>query len=182
MRSSCRSGANDGFVAYLNGREAARANCGPTNHSMFASQPAYNVSATTNVVPFAVGPANAWLVSGSNVLAIQAHNAEQPSTTNWPEQITTCTPTPEFRINAGLQLAGDTPVTLIGYGAAGGLWRCFVVGAKPSGGVVDMGLVTKSYTPPAGGRGRLRAAGGVFELDRALQQRGSSPLTLGAGA
>jgi hypothetical protein len=141
---------NDGFIAYLNGREVARANCGPTNHFIFASQPAYNVSTTTNVVQFTVGPASAWLVSGSNVLAIQAHNAEQPSTTNWPEQITAHTPTPEFRINAGLQLGGDTPVTLIGYGAAGGAWRYFVGRAEPSGGVVDMGLVTKSYTPPAG--------------------------------
>jgi hypothetical protein len=141
---------NDGFVAYLNGREAARANCGPTNHFIFAIQPAYNVSTTTNAVQFAVGPASAWLVSGSNVLAIQAHNAEQPSTTNWPEQITAHTPTPEFRINAGLQLGGDLPATLIGYGAAGGAWRYFVGRAEPSGGVVDMGLVTKSYTPPAG--------------------------------
>jgi hypothetical protein len=141
---------NDGFVAYLNGREAARANCGPTNHFIFASQPAYNVSTTTNVVQFTLGPASAWLVSGSNVLALQAHNAEQPSTTNWPEQITAHTPTPEFRINAGLQLAGDTPVGLIGYGPTGGAWRSFVGRAEPSGGVVDMGLVTKSFTPPAG--------------------------------
>src|ERR1035437_5022046 len=141
---------NDGFVAYLNGREAARANCGPTNRFIFASQPAYNVNPTTNVVQFTLGPASAWLVSGSNILAIQAHNAEQPSTKNWPEQITVHTPTPEFRINAGLQLSGDMPVTLIGYGAAGVVWRYFFGRAEPSGGVVDMGLVTKSYVPPAG--------------------------------
>src|ERR1035437_2062060 len=36
----CSVQYNDGFVAYLNGREAARANCGPTNHFIFASQPA----------------------------------------------------------------------------------------------------------------------------------------------
>src|SRR5207249_805184 len=34
---------NDGFVAYLNGREVFRANCGATNGFMFASQPAFNV-------------------------------------------------------------------------------------------------------------------------------------------
>src|ERR1035437_5894895 len=69
---------NDGFVAYLNGREAARAHAGPPNPFFSPTHPAYNVSTTTNVVQFAVGPASAWLVSGSNVLAIQAHNAEQP--------------------------------------------------------------------------------------------------------
>ena len=141
---------NDGFVAYLNGREAARANCGPTNHFIFASQPAYNVSSTTNVVQFTLGPASAWLVSGSNILALQAHNAEQPSTTSWPEQITAHTPTAEFRINAGLQLAGDAPVALIGYGPTSGAWRSLVGRAEPSGGIVDMGLLTKAFTPPAG--------------------------------
>ena len=40
---------NDGFVAYINGREVARANCGPTNHFMFACQPAYNVSPGTRL-------------------------------------------------------------------------------------------------------------------------------------
>src|SRR3954471_7509591 len=37
---------DDGFIAYLNGREVARANCGPTNRFIYASQPAYNP--TTN--------------------------------------------------------------------------------------------------------------------------------------
>ncbi len=144
---------NDGFVAYLNGREVARANCGPTNHFMFCSQPAYNVSAGTNVVQFTLGPAGGRLVAGRNVLAVQAHNAEQPSTTSSPEQSTRHLPTPEFFINAGLQLAGDTntpPVDLVALGTAGGQWKYLVGRVEPSGGVADLGLVTRVFTPPSG--------------------------------
>lgn len=145
---------NDGFVAYLNGREVARANCGPTNHFMFAGQPAYNVSASTTVIRFPLGPASKWLTTGTNVLALQACNAEQPSTTSNPQQITSHIPTPEFLINAGLQLTPlDTNTAssdLVPLGTAGGYWRYFVGRAEPSGGVVDMGLVTRAFTPPSG--------------------------------
>ena len=144
---------NDGFVAWLNGREVARANCGPTNHFMFAFQPAYNVNTNTNVIQFVLGPASAWLVPGRNLLALEVHNAEQPSTVSAPEQITRHLPTVEVRVNAGLQLAGDTnlpPAELISLGTNGGPWRCLVGRVEPSGGVVDLGLVTKTFNPPAG--------------------------------
>ncbi|HZL43472.1 MAG TPA: hypothetical protein VFD66_09355, partial [Verrucomicrobiae bacterium] len=93
---------NDGFVAYLNGREVARANCGPTNYFMYASQPAFNVSTASGVVQFSIGPASRWLVPGQNLLAIQAHNAEEPSTVSDPGHITQHIPTGEFKINGGL--------------------------------------------------------------------------------
>src|SRR3954452_864893 len=41
---------NDGFVAYLNGREVARANCGASNAFMYAGQPAFNVNSTPGPV------------------------------------------------------------------------------------------------------------------------------------
>ena len=145
---------NDGFVAYLNGHEVARANCGPTNHFMWASQPAYNVSTSTNVLPFALGQAAKWLLPSDNILAIQAHNADQPSTTNAPERIVQHLPTPEFLFNAGLDLAGDnnspTPAALIPLGTNAGSWQYFVGRAEPSGGVVDMGLLNTTFKAPAG--------------------------------
>jgi hypothetical protein len=145
-------GCNDGFVAYINGREIARSNCGPTNHFMYASQPAYNTSMSFDQRN--LGPASRWLVPGRNVLAIEAHNAEQPSTVLLPEQITQHLPTPEFRITAGLTFS-MSPVSypLIGLGSAGGPWQYFVGRYEPSGGVVDEGLINTAYTPPHGEEG-----------------------------
>ncbi len=142
---------NDGFVAYLNNCEVARANCGPTNHFMYALQPAYNVATSSVAISYNLGPASRWLVPGRNVLAIQAHNAEQPSTVSVPEQITKHLPTPEFKINAGLAwVSNSVPVDLIPLGASGGPWRYFVGRYEPSGGVVDEGLVTNNFNPPLG--------------------------------
>ncbi len=140
---------NDGFVAYINSREFARANCGPTNHFMYACQAAYNVGSGTRLIN--IGPASQWLVPGRNVLAIQAHNAEQPSTVTAPEQITQHLPTPEFQINAGLSmLTSPLAYLFIVYGNSGGPWRYFVGRYEPSGGVVDEGLITNTFTPPQG--------------------------------
>jgi hypothetical protein len=142
---------NDGFVAYLNGREIARANCGPSNSLMYACQPAYNVNTNGNVVEFYLGSASAWLVPGTNLLALQAHNADQPSTDSWPERISSHLQTTEFRMNAGLRLTNAVSVTnLIAVGPTAGIWQYWVGLAEPSGGVVDLGLVTKPFVPPAG--------------------------------
>ena len=145
---------NDGFVACLNGHEVARANCGPTNHFMYACQPAYNVNTNAGVIVYNLGPASRWLVPGRNVIAIQAHNAELPSTLAIPEQITQHKPTPEFKVNAGLVwISNSAPVNLITLGTDGGAWRYFIGRYEPSGGVVDEGLVTTTYTPSLGGEG-----------------------------
>jgi hypothetical protein len=145
---------NDGFVAYLNGREVARLNCGPTNHYVFAGEPAANVSTNSAVADLPLGQANAWLVPGRNVLAIQAHNAEQPSTASEPGRITQHLPTGEFRINAGLRIAppdtNSAPTDLVLFGTAGGFWKYFVGRAEPSGGLVDLGLLTRTFVPPTG--------------------------------
>jgi len=145
---------NDGFVAYLNGREVARANAGPTNHFLYACQPAYNVNTNTSVIAYNLGTAMRWLVAGRNVLAIQAHNAELPSTLAIPEQITQHTPTPEFKVNAGLTwVSNGVPTNLIALGTGGGPWRYFIGRYEPSGGVVDEGLITTTYIPPLGEEG-----------------------------
>lgn len=145
---------NDGFVAYLNGREVARANAGHTNQFLHASQPAYNVNTLNTVIDFNLGPARNWLLSGTNLIAIQAHNADKPSTESWPEQISAHTPTAEFRIAAGLRLAGQTnglpDVEFLPFGPSAGSWRFFVGRFEPSGGVVDPGLIARVFLPPAG--------------------------------
>jgi hypothetical protein len=62
-------------------------------------------------------------------------------------------PTPEFRVNAGLRTATDTNAPAADFvllGAAGGTWKYFAGQAEPSGGQVDMGLLTRVFTPPVG--------------------------------
>src|ERR1051325_4941618 len=99
---------DDGFIAYLNGREVARSNCGPTNRFIYASQPAYNPSTNSGLTEINLGPANTLVVPGRNVLSIQAHNAEQPSTPANPGLIIQHLPTPQFKINAGLRVSSSS--------------------------------------------------------------------------
>ena len=167
---------NDGFVAYINGREVARANCGPTNHFMFACQAAYNVSTGNSLTN--LGPASQWLVPGRNVLAIQAHNAEQPSTVSLPEQITQHLPTPEFKINAGLSISPHPlPYLFILYGNSGGPWQYFVGRYEPSGGVVDEGLITNTFTAPQGEEGNYDQPAAFVDWVE-LYNNDSSPVNL----
>jgi hypothetical protein len=77
---------DDGFVAYLNGTEIARANLGTiganTPFSALASNHEANGYQGLNIdafeIPFAVY--NSLLLTGENVLAIQVHNASATST------------------------------------------------------------------------------------------------------
>jgi Lamin Tail Domain/CotH kinase protein/Chitobiase/beta-hexosaminidase C-terminal domain len=90
--------ADDGFVAFINGVEVARANAGGAKHFVYAGQPAYNAAAGAGIVEHTLGPANTLLVAGTNVLAIQALNSSIGS---------------NFRINAGLKVITSTdPVQL----------------------------------------------------------------------
>lgn len=83
---------DDGFVAYLNGKEAARANCGPEGHYLYHDQPAYNFATAvtdsaynptsqpgvggTQPMVIPLGRVSDWLAEGANVLAVQLHNRE----------------------------------------------------------------------------------------------------------
>lgn len=83
---------DDGFIVFLNGREARRANAGPPGQFVAHDQPAYNFAATTNdsrydprqqpgtagTQPMTVdlGPAGNWLQAGENVLAVHVLNRE----------------------------------------------------------------------------------------------------------
>ena len=89
---------DDGFVAYLNGVEVARYNCGAAGHFMYAAQTAYNVTTASGLTEITLGNANVLLLTGTNVLSIEARNYDMAS---------------NFRINAGLKLiTSTTPVAL----------------------------------------------------------------------
>ena len=102
---------DDGFVAYLNGREIARVNAGASNAFIYAGQPAYNVVSTPPPLLLNLGSTRSLVSTGRNVLAIQALNAESPSTVSQPERITLHQPTPEFKIDAGLRVSGATVIS-----------------------------------------------------------------------
>src|SRR5258706_3872354 len=53
---------NDGFLAYLYGREMARVNFGPTKRFIYASQPALNVSTASGPVENNLRPGKALVV------------------------------------------------------------------------------------------------------------------------
>ena len=97
--------SNDGFICWINGREAARANMGPARHFVFRDQAAYNPETRTGLQEYLIGAANTLLVTGDNLIAIQAANSNTPPTSanqSWAGQ------TPTFAINAGLRFVGPT--------------------------------------------------------------------------
>ena len=122
---------DDGFIAYLNGIEVARANMGPKGHFCYSHQPAYNARPSDSPEDFNIGAATAHLVAGNNVLAIQAHNAVIDPADNEFEL------SPSFRVNASLVLA-DPSTTILGSGRE---WSYFIGLAEPSGGIIDPALL-----------------------------------------
>ncbi len=90
--------ADDGFVAFINGVEVARANAGGVKHFVYAAQAAYNAAAAAGVSEFTLPATNTLLLPGNNVLAIQALNNTIGS---------------NFRLNAGLKVVtSTTPIQL----------------------------------------------------------------------
>ncbi len=65
---------DDGFIAYLNGREVARASMGAEGLEVTYNQPAPQLHEAGVPSEFDLGPAARWLVPGKNVLAVQVHN------------------------------------------------------------------------------------------------------------
>lgn len=106
---------DDAFIAYLNGREVARANAGPAGHFIYANQKAYNFAvsntntsytpndqvgtapgAPTSGITFLLGRVGDFLQLGENVLALQLINRE---------------PGTSARIDAQLDIATTTAVS-----------------------------------------------------------------------
>ena len=86
---------DDGFIAWLNGREVARSNAGPAGHHIYADQKAYNFAVATNNtaytpaaqpgtapaapttgITYPLGRIHDFLQAGENVVAIQLINRE----------------------------------------------------------------------------------------------------------
>jgi len=98
---------DDGYIAYLNGTEIARANMGASNTFVSYSSPAAGSREATAYVTNRFGFAKNWLVPGTNVLSIQVHNSDAG--------------------NSDLSMIADLKVrqgdTLVNHGD---LWRYFV--------------------------------------------------------
>jgi len=163
---------DDGFIAYLNGREVARRNM-PEGPATFATTASSHEAGTPETI--ALGPAADLLVEGVNVLAIEGHNTSagssdfslspslrMPSETlragdAWivTEQIVTV---------SGRTDAADAAVVIIdGFGIdfdpADGTWTCGLwlpaglrevtaVALNAAGNEVDSGSARIIYLPP----------------------------------
>ena len=67
---------NDGFIAWVNGVEVARANMGEDKAHIFHDQVAYRASGqTTGTQDITLGTASALLEEGENLIAIQVNNS-----------------------------------------------------------------------------------------------------------
>ncbi|NLF39936.1 hypothetical protein GX586_10845, partial [bacterium] len=111
---------DDGFIAYLNGRQVATRNLGRSPAFAYCDQPAYNATEAGVTNGIDLGAAGALLVPGTNVLALQAHNLRSNDT--------------DFTIIADLILDGTPPRVLVAHTNE---WACSVGVAEPSGGLTD---------------------------------------------
>ncbi|MDB6133400.1 MAG: hypothetical protein JWM59_1643 [Verrucomicrobiales bacterium] len=100
---------DDGFVAWINGREAVRANAGPAGHFIHHGQKAYNFAVNTNdaaytpanqpgtaisqPVAFSLGKVSDWLKPGDNLLAVQLLNREPGTSARIDAQLAVTTGT-----------------------------------------------------------------------------------------
>ena len=126
---------NDGFIAFLNGREVARARLGAAKMFIFADQPAFSSRPSTPAGPqdFNLGAASGFLVPGDNVLAIQVANA------SWDGR-------GDLKIDAGLELNNGILTTTVhseDFNNANGSSRTHV---NAAGSISN----TTTGTPPAG--------------------------------
>ncbi len=110
---------DDGFVAYLNGKEIARKNLGAPGAFVYRDQVAYNAHEAGTPEIFMLGMASEHLLSGDNILAIQVHNED--ATDN------------DLSLVANLKITSPD-MALVN---AGDTWKYFVGLIEPSGGFFD---------------------------------------------
>ncbi|MCX7819393.1 MAG: lamin tail domain-containing protein [Kiritimatiellae bacterium] len=117
---------DSGFIAYLNGREVARRNLGPSNSFAYCDQPAYNWRLSGTNETYLPGAATNLLGAGTNVLAVQVHGFTNVS----------------FKAAVSLHLLAPTgTVTLVPSNQA---WRCFFGTTEPSGGIPEVAQVART--------------------------------------
>lgn len=121
---------DDGFIAYLNGKEVARRNTGAAGSFGWHHQEAFNIHTATGAETISLGVGNTLLRTGTNVLAIQVHNSDLTNN--------------QLRCDATLRLGGGSPQTLV---AAGDAWNWFAGTHEPSGGLYDAADFGGQYQP-----------------------------------
>jgi len=124
---------DDGFVAFLNGREIARRALGAAGTFVFADQPTFNTRPAAGEETIAVGgPAGSLLRPGLNVLAIQVHNNATAADGLTPAQ--TIPGADRMRCAVSLRTQGATPRTLL---RATDTFSYVIGTHEPSGGLLD---------------------------------------------
>ncbi len=117
---------DSGFIAYVNGREVARRNLGPSNTFAYCDQPAYNWRISGTNETYLLGEATNLLVAGTNVLAVQVHGYTNVS----------------FKAAVTMDLLSPTgSVALVRSNQA---WRCFFGTTEPSGGIPEISQVART--------------------------------------
>jgi len=120
---------DDGFIAYLNGIEVARANMGAAGGFGYVDQPAFNAHVWTTSETFNLGWVSDLLQEGENVLSIQLHNHSISSG--------------NLLLDAGLKKTAGGTVYFV---SKGDTWQYFVGQVEPSGGVFDPAFITRLST------------------------------------
>jgi len=110
---------DDGFIAFVNGKEIGRKNMGPKNGCGFHDQNAYNGRGTGLPEDVYYSSANNILVEGTNIIAIQVHNrfTDNP-----------------MAIFAALFINSSSEIQLVNNSDS---WKYFVGLCEPSGGLTD---------------------------------------------
>lgn len=117
---------DDGFVAYLNGKEIARKNLGAPGAFVYRDQVAYNAHEAGTPEILTLGIASDLLVTGENLFAIQVHNEDAGND--------------DLSLIADLKItAPDTALV-----SSNETWKYFVGVIEPSGGFFDHELLLGS--------------------------------------
>jgi len=111
---------DDGFIAFVNGKEIARKNMGPKDAFGFHDQISYNGIFAGYSHDLYSSKASDFLVEGTNVIAIQVHNNDINN--------------PGMLINADLFINSSPEIQIVNNSD---IWNYFVGFAEPSGGIFD---------------------------------------------
>ena len=115
---------DDGFIAFVNGKEIARKNMGPKDAFGFHDQISYNGIFAGYSKDLYSSKASDFLVEGTNVIAIQVHNNNINN--------------PGMSIIADLFINSSPEIQLVNHSDN---WTYFVGLAEPSGGIFDPRLI-----------------------------------------
>ncbi len=111
---------DDGFIVFVNGKEIARKNMGPTDAFGFHDQHAYNAHIPGTPENIYYSKASDILVEGTNIIAIQVHNHDVSDG--------------GMSIIADLFINSSPEIQIVRHSD---VWSYFVGLAEPSGGIFD---------------------------------------------